>query len=332
MTQAAVRRVADEAGVSHTALMQAMEWLVMIWSREATADQLQALSLWRESDPEHERAWQRVQQLNSRLDSIPKPLAGSSLRGAQAAMVGRRKTLGGLAALLASALGGYAARDTTVVQSRLADVRTRTGEIRVLTLDDGTRVTLNTASALDIRFTGRERRIVLAAGEILVRTATDSAAEPRPFIVQTAQGAIEPIGTRFRVFQQDDLSGVAVFEGAVNVRPRKSLHQAIRLDAGQYARISESGVEKTESAEQASVAWAQGRLVVEQMRLGDFLHQVNRYRRGIIRCDGRAAGLLVSGNYPLPDTDRILAALEQALPIRIRTLSRYWVTVEALEP
>ncbi|MOA40347.1 fec operon regulator FecR [compost metagenome] len=68
-------------------------------------------------------------------------------------------------------------------------------------------------------------------------------------------------------------------------------------------------------------------LVVSRMRLDDFLAELGRYRRGRLGCDPAVAHLLVSGAYPLADTDRVLAALTSSLAVQVHFLSRYWVTV-----
>ena len=79
---------------------------------------------------------------------------------------------------------------------------------------------------------------------------------------------------------------------------------------------------------QQAPAWLRGQLVAERLRLADFLDQVGRYRRGVIRCDPRVADLIVSGVYALDDTDRILASLARALPLRVSRYTAYWVVVE----
>ena len=59
------------------------------------------------------------------------------------------------------------------------------------------RVTLSTASAIDLRFSDTERLVVLRAGEILVATSPDNAAAPRPFLVRTRHGTVRALGTRY---------------------------------------------------------------------------------------------------------------------------------------
>jgi len=64
------------------------------------------------------------------------------------------------------------------------------------------------------------------------------------------------------------------------------------------------------------------------MRLGDFVATLARYRRGHLGCNPAVADLLLTGSYPLDDLDRILAALEKSLPVRVHRVMPWWVTVE----
>lgn len=77
----------------------------------------------------------------------------------------------------------------------LADYHTAVGERQVITLADGTRVTLNSASALSVAFSEHERRVVLDAGEALFETADDS----RPFVVETAGARVQGNAATFSV-------------------------------------------------------------------------------------------------------------------------------------
>jgi len=63
------------------------------------------------------------------------------------------------------------------------------------------------------------------------------------------------------------------------------------------------------------------------MPLGRFLAELSRHRPGVLRCDPAVAALELTGVFPLADTDRVLTALQQSLPIKVHSLTRYWVTV-----
>jgi transmembrane sensor len=153
-------------------------------------------------------------------------------------------------------------------------------------------------------------------------------ASQRRFFVDTAQGRLEALGTRFAVRQDAADARLDVFEGAVRIEPADAPQDAVVLHAGQRARFDKHGVAPPGSVIADDAAWTDGVIVASSTRLEDFLAEVGRYRRGVLRCDPAIADLRLSGTYPLDDTDRILAALTHALPVRIDYMTRYWVTVQ----
>ena len=158
-------------------------------------------------------------------------------------------------------------------------------EIRALTLPDGTRLTLSTGTAIDLRFDANARLVVLLAGEILVATAPDPAATPRPFRVRGRHGTVQALGTRFTVREDDEDARVAVFEGAVEIRPVGAPDAAIRLDAGQGSRFSRYRADPPIPVSEDAASWSRGVLVADAWRLDDFLAELGRYRPGLLRCD-----------------------------------------------
>lgn len=206
-------------------------------------------------------------------------------------------------------------------------MRTATGEIRELTLPDGSRVVLSSATAIDVRFDARERRLVLRAGEILVQTAPQAGMAHRPFRVQVEQGVVEALGTRFAVRHGETATRVAVFEHAVEVRPAGLQGDRVRLQAGQGADLRFDGVGDMAAAPPALAAWRDGILVADGMRLDTFVAELARFRPGLLSCDEAVAHLRVSGIFSLRDTDRALHNLARALPVRLAWRTRYWVVV-----
>jgi transmembrane sensor len=312
----------------------ALEWQVTLWSGEVTAEEREAFERWLGADAAHRQAWMRVQCVNEQIRAVPGAIAGTVLRTPKPAGGGlqRRSVLRGVVLLASAGIVGHIVRGTPEWQVAMADQRTARGERRDVVLPDSSRIMLNTATAVDLRFTAHERRIVLRRGEILISTAPDGAASQRPFIVETDQGSIRALGTRFTVRRLEEggaeQSAVQVFEGAVEIRPLRG-GEALRLDAGQQGRFSSVAAGSPAVLEPAADAWSRGLLVAERMRLGDFIAEVGRYRSGVLRCDPAVADLIVSGVYPLQDTDAILQSLTQALPVRVSKATRYWVCVVA---
>jgi len=306
----------------------ALEWQVTLWSGEVTPEEHDAFERWRTARPEHERAWQQVQQMGQRLHAAPDAVASSVLRrGARPDRTPtRRKVLGGLGLLAAT--GGLAglSMDTPPWRTALADLRTGPGERRHLSLPDGTRVAMNSGTAADVHFDARERRLRLHVGELLVTTAHDT---QRPFVVETREGRVHALGTRFSVRRTAEAAIAQVFEGAVEVTPGDLPASGLRLAAGQQVRFTARHADTPEAADPLSTAWERGLLVVQRWRLADVVAELSRHRGGVLRCDPAVADLVVSGVYPLDDTDVVLASLARVLPIHVSHASRYWVTVGA---
>ncbi|MBO9645288.1 MAG: FecR domain-containing protein [Pseudacidovorax sp.] len=303
-----------------------------LWSGEVTGAERQAFERWLAAHDEHRTAWEDIHRVDERLRAVPGVVAQVALRPGPARHATRRRALRGFAALAGAGLAVYAVRETRPWQMALADQRTARGERRELVLPDGTRVTLNTSSAITLDFSPAQRLVRLVRGELLVTTAHAAEDRDRPFVVETDEGRVLALGTRFTVRRLEDAQAgraqVQVFEGAVAVTPRSGA-TPLRLEAGQQARFDAADVEAPSPVDAAALAWARGLLWAERMRLDDFLAELSRYRPGVLRCDPSVGGLLVSGVYPLADTDAVLQSIGQALPVQVRTLTRWWVRVEA---
>ena len=119
-----------------------------------------------------------------------------------------------------------------------------------------------------------------------------------------------------------------VFEGAVKVEPARAPGASKVVHAGERMRFSATQIMPIEPASADTAAWTQGMLVASNMRLGDFLSELGRYRDGYLRCDPSIADFRLSGTFPLSDTDRVLKTLATTLPVEVAYVTRYWVTVK----
>lgn len=302
---------------------EAARWFVRLQGNVSPRDQ-EACQRWRSSHADHERAWQLAELFHARFDGIPAEVGMPALGRPES--LDRRRTLKLLTGLIIAAPLGTLAYSALPWRDWRADQRTVAGERRECVLPDGTRVMLNTASAMDIRFDRQQRLVRLYAGEILVTTAADP--ENLPLWVETAEGRLRPVGTRFDVRQLDGRTRIAVLEGAVQVYPAQA-KDALRLEAGQQTEFSRSLIAPVTALQRNDSDWAQGVLRAEKMRLADFAIELGRYRPGWLHCDAAVADWRISGTFQLQDTDLALAALARTLPVQIRTRSRYWVTIAA---
>lgn len=334
----ATQAAAPASDLDPAILREAAEWLVRLHSGDASAADYQALQRWLAQSAQHQQAWCRAEALLGNLQQIPPTLARATLdRPGHAASAGRRAALARLVWLPLLPASAWLGWEHLPWREWNADYRTATGEQQRATLADGTQVLLNTASALDVRYSGTQRLLHLLAGEVLITTAPDPAAHagqpPRPFIVHTAEGRIRALGTRFTVRREAPGGGqggarshVAVFEGAVEITAGGDTR---RIATGEQARFGATGITAHQVADEAlDGAWSTGMLIARQMRLADLAAELNRYRPGVLRCAPEVADLRISGAFPLLEPERSLRLLVDTFPVQVRYRSRYWATLE----
>ena len=201
-----------------------------------------------------------------------------------------------------------------------------TGERRNATLEDGSQIALNTDTALDVRFDPRQRLLHLRRGEVYirtgaddVRTAADSRSPVRPFLVQTAQGRLLALGTRFTVRQLDGATLLAVYEGAVQVRPDDvDQAQYLTVPAGRQVRFTRDGIGPADPAIESATAWRQGLLVADDMPLPQWAAELARYSGRTIQVGTAERRLRISGLFPIDDLPRALRMLADTHRVPVR--------------
>lgn len=303
---------------------QAVNWLIEIQSGKLDAKRQRAWQHWLNSDSDHQRAWAHIQRVNQRLNGLSSPLAHAVINAPTSA--GRRQALKLLMLLGAGSVAAWSCRDQVQWPPLLADYRSSVGEQRKVTLADGSQLQLNTNTSLDVRFDNGQRLIKLLEGEIMLTLSGDS----RPLHLLTAEGSLQASGrgARINLRQSSGRTQVAVFAGKVELSPDDSTGSTLTVMDAQQVAFTRSTWEPVQPMDAASGAWTEGMLVAAHMRLADFLAELGRYRRGRLNCDPKVADLLISGSYPLNDSERILDMLEVALPVKVQRFTRYWVNVQ----
>ncbi|WP_219116171.1 FecR domain-containing protein [Janthinobacterium sp. UMAB-56] len=321
--------------------MQAAEWLATLMSGASTPAEKTAWQQWRQAHPDHERAWKHIESVSGGLRQLDAQASRKALlhspnsRSRPVASTSRRHSLRLLAWVSTIGITGwFGARSEYApgfARAALADLSTGVGERRELTLADGTRLHLNSGSAVNIRFSGAQRLLQLLQGEVFIATARETGLPYRPFLVETAQGHAQALGTRYSVRQADGNTVVAVEEGAVRLTPRHG-EAKLLIQAGQGGGMTAQKILPAHAVSPDIWAWRRGLLLADAMPLRDFLHELSRYRHGLLGCDDGVAALRISGVFPLADLDAVLLSLPDSLPVDVRLRTRYWVQVEARQP
>lgn len=315
----------NKSDIAPAVARQAVAWLIEMQEGALSASRQQAWQQWLNGNAEHQRAWAHIQRVNQRLGGLSSPLAHAALGAPKSA--GRRHAVKLLVLLGVGGTLGWSLRDEQAVQSLLADYTSKVGERRKVALSDGSQLQLNTASAVDVRYDSDQRLIRLLQGEILMTAAAD----PRPLSLLTGEGRIQAGSTasRFNLRQFEGRTHLALLDGTLQLQPTAHSGPALVLQARQQVSFDRNAWGQVQTLDASSGAWADGMLVASRMRLADFVQELGRYRHGRLKCDAKVADLLISGSYPLADSERILDMLEVALPVKVQRLTRYWVTVQA---
>ena len=212
--------------------------------------------------------------------------------------------------------------DGNVIDVVVTTEVTGTAEVRENLLSDGSRLWLNALSAVDVRFDSHQRLLELRLGEVLVDTARDTL---RPFLLDTPQGRLRALGTRFGVRESHGQTLLSVFAGAVEVRLANDQVQV--ANAGQQLSFAQNTFGPLQPVSPAREAWRRGVLLADNLPLGQLLEELARHRHGHLGCDPAVAQMPVMGSFPLKDTDQALRLLAAALPISVEKPLPWWVNV-----
>jgi transmembrane sensor len=195
-------------------------------------------------------------------------------------------------------------------------LRTTAGEQRTLVLEDGSRVTLNTRTHIEVRLSRQHRDVRLLEGEAYFEVAKDPT---RPFIVQTSVGSARAVGTQFNVYLARSHLAVTTAEGRVLVNGTTG--RGVFVDAGNQAQVDGPRLNASVAAVNVSSAlsWRSQRLEVDDMPLARVLQEFSRYTTLPVRASSEAIGALrVSAVLRTGDLDALRATLKGAFGLSLQ--------------
>jgi transmembrane sensor len=294
---------------------QAAHWVARLRSDAVTEEDHQQFALWLAANPEHRRSMDTTLEMWDDLAVVRAlPLSARPRRRLPGSWVGAGIALAAsvmLALLLTPQLG---------FDQEQQIFRTRLGEQLTIDLADGSHLTLNTDSRLQVDLGEDRRELLLSRGEAFFDVAKDP---DRPFIVRAGNAEVRALGTAFNIYLRDDEeSTITVTEGVVRVTELDApasraadvallyVNQSIASDAGGLASPVASDSETT-------LAWRDGKIVAHNMKLLTLVRELSRYHpRQIVIPDAEVGQLTFSGVFELKDPDTTLRALEHSLAVR----------------
>ncbi|WP_049276529.1 FecR family protein, partial [Pseudomonas putida] len=256
----------SNAPVSSQVLEAAIAWKLSLGDASGTPDERNEFMRWHAASEEHARAWRQLGAMDQRVSAAAGPARQALLQSRTSLRRRIGNVGGGLAGMfLLGSLLAWVGAPSLAPSYWLADQRTATGELRTLRLEDGTLLSLNTHTAVDIDYAGEQRVIVLHHGEISVETGHQ---DPRPLLVRTDDGRLRPLGTRFLVRREAAGTRLEVLQASVAAMPHNSGDEQV-LREGQQVLMNANGLGQVGTVPVGADAWTRGMLVVDNVRLGD---------------------------------------------------------------
>ncbi|WP_372786015.1 FecR domain-containing protein [Phenylobacterium sp.] len=294
--------------------LEAAAWFMRLSQRSVTTAALYEFAAWRRDDAnakayaDIEATWEATKRLAKDPDIQAATAAALRKRPAKP-----RLRMAGLFGVGPFAIGAtlavvVLAAATFWIVGLPQTYETRVGEQRLVVLQDGSRVRLNTNSRLIVRFRRDERRVVLARGEAFFEAAHNAA---RPFVVEADGARVRAIGTKFDVRRDGDAVKVTLVEGRVRVVQANG-PSAATLAPNQELTVTPAGITAPRVTDaDESAGWTSGRLTFHGMALQDAIAEVNRYAAHKIELSGpqALARQPLSGVFDAGDTSSFVSAV-----------------------
>ena len=300
-------------------LARAREWVRLLASGDADANDIASLKDWLGEHPEHARAferergfWQDLEPHRSLFAARSAPAMRASRRAPyRLRRPSRRFVAGAIAASLLLAVTG-----PDIMLRLQADHVADRGEVRAVRLSDRSTAMLDTNSAIAVHYDKTERRIELLRGRVWFDVAHNDA---RPFRVAAGSSLIEDVGTAFEVTEGRGTQ-VAVSQGAIRLLGVGT--SPVTLTAGQRADMTGGIVSPLPAVSPGRIAaWRHGELLIDDMPLDQAIAFAGRYRPGLTLMWGDlSAKPHVSGAFRIAQADEAVIAMATNAGIRVTHL------------
>lgn len=337
---------------------QAADWFARLRSAEHTERDVRAFHAWLELDAKHRQAFDEIDQLwhKSRdLKDHPKlavgrayleqikakasipPNADRNLLENKSKRAGAFMRRFAIAAALILAVGAGIVF-SLFLKTETERYYTAVGEQKIIRLEDGTRIILNTKTTLDVAYTAAQRKVIFVRGQAGFAVSHDPS---RPFIVEVDNNKITVLGTEFDVYrrQYSDQAGdeadtiVTLLRGSVEVTPNSRAvdnniadqptvpETFVTLKPGEQITLSNEGkIQALEKVDLSNInAWRDGKLKFDDTLLLEAVAEANRYGgKQLILTDPALGQLKISGVFETGQNENIAKALRAFFGVEIK--------------
>lgn len=294
----------------------AAQWCMRLHEADCSDAERLAFQQWHDADPLHAFEYQAMREIWEVADQLPPSALSTPAPKPAPRRSWQRYGVAAAIALCALPLAAYSGWELGWLPSSYE--RFEAGDsLRSVTLADGSQVELNLGSALTYSNYKDQRRVTLNKGEAFFKVSHDSA---HPFVVKAARGQVKVTGTQFNVWMYEDQVRVTLLQGSVLVNSDTAQPgEGFRLEPGMQARYREGDyapqISQTYSND-SSLAWRNGKLVLDNLSLNEALPLINRYLDSPVQlADSQTGSIRVGGIYNTREIKSLLTSLPKVLPV-----------------
>lgn len=316
---------------------EAAAWLARIQNDGRRDEYADALQDWLAADVAHRDAFAKATQAWELIAGAHQGVVLTEERRAASTWIGRRRrSLHAPAAALVAACVALAVLGGVFLHlrsDRPLHYETAPGEQISIVLNDGSRISLNTRSAVDVDYSKDVRRIALLSGEAMFEVSKDP---NRPFIVRSGTREVRALGTTFVVRRDPQRLAVTLIEGHVNVSKLTSTASVTlaTLNPGDRLTLdSADRFERDHPQPENVIAWRRGSVVFKDVSLDDAAAEINRYStRHVVAVAPEVGRLRISGVFGTRDEGEFAIAAATALGLSIRQEGNRIILVSRIVP
>lgn len=302
------------------AVQEAIAWMACQRSGYFDAQQQRTFEQWLAADPQHQEAWQQLQQRLQATFAGVDGLSGRTL--AKDRPIRRRALLRGALGLSGLAVGSYCLTPAWQLARLRADLSTGTAQREHIPLPGGSSLLLNAQSAVNLHFEGRKRDVELLEGgviaEVLASERDDLRLCSREGVASMAEG---------RCMMMLDVGQTRIWALRHTLQVIHRNGSQMTLAQGQGARLTATGIAMIETRADHADAWSQGRLEARNQTLATVVEALRPYHPGVLTLSPEVAPLKISGVFSLDHSEQALAAMADVLSLRVEHVFGFWTRV-----
>jgi len=305
-------RRSTEPNVTPELIAEASAWVAILHGPNRNRSTERGFAQWLKRSECHAKAFEEATEIWEEARGLPRPRRLRTYRRPPpSSFFTRHLAFGAVLLVLMGAGVAFLMRDTGVA--------TGIGEQRVLALEDGSRVILNTQSRVIVQYNEAARRIELKEGEALFEVAKRS---DWPFYVTAGDRTIRAVGTSFAVRRDKDRVAVTLVEGKVTVTPTAAETEAVppvALTPGERVVFApEKPAETDRPAIEKLLAWQRREVALTDAALSDAIAEMNRYSRERLVAQLPDAGTIrVTGLFRAGDSASFARAVAEAYQLDV---------------